>query len=124
EPEGDLTTALLLDFPIHLLHDVHPGCAFRGQGGKFDHHRFSQARPCLEAHTTHQHEQRPVCPSCTTHMVSSLQRKSSSMRRSSRVARDLATALSNPCSGNSVSGASRTCCKRSVKSARSCTCTA
>ena len=67
ETEGDLTTALLLDFPIHLLHDVHPGCAFRGQGGKFNDHRLSQARPWLEEHATQQHEQRPAYPPCTTH---------------------------------------------------------
>src|SRR5712691_8840030 len=59
EPEGDLTAALLLDFPIHLLHDIHPGCAFRGQGSKFNDYRLSQARPWLEGYATHQHEQRP-----------------------------------------------------------------
>ena len=72
ETEGDLTTALLLDFPVHLLHDVHPGSAFGGQGGKFNDHRLSQARPWLEAHATQQHEQHPACPHSTTHATSGL----------------------------------------------------
>src|SRR5438132_11595069 len=70
ETEGDLTTALLLDFPIHLLHDVHPGCAFGGQGGKFNDHRLSQTRPWLKAYTTQQHEQGPGYPRSTTHVTS------------------------------------------------------
>jgi hypothetical protein len=72
ETEGDLTPALLLDFPIHLFHDVHPGCAFGGQGGKFNDHGLSQARPWLEDYATQQHEQRPACPRSTTHVTSSL----------------------------------------------------
>src|SRR5215510_113322 len=55
ETEGDLTTALLLDFPIHLLHDVHPGGTFGGQGGKFNDYRLSQARAWLKEYTAQQH---------------------------------------------------------------------
>src|SRR5262245_24776003 len=72
ETAGDLTSALLLNFPIHLLHDVHPGGAFGGQGGKFDDHRLSQARPWLKEYTTQQHEQDPACPGSTTHVTPSL----------------------------------------------------
>src|SRR5262249_19846330 len=52
ETEGDLTTALLLDFPIHLLHDVHPGCTFAGQGCKFNDYILSQASTRLQEYTT------------------------------------------------------------------------
>src|SRR6266446_4964767 len=68
--EDNLTTALFLDFPIHLLHDVHPGRAFGGQGGKFNDHRLSQTRPWLKAYTTQQHEQGPGYPRSATHVTS------------------------------------------------------
>src|SRR5262249_38157924 len=122
EAEGELTSAFLLEFPVHLLHGIHPGRAFRCQGGKFDHYWLRQTRRWLEEHAAQQYEQQAhehACPLpvirlclCSPHTVSSLHKKSSSMRRSSSAARCLATALSRACSGKSASEASQTCCRR------------